>query len=378
MWFISKYGFLSVVEHRDKSGSMIVRARAKADLEQLCQLANHVGIPNFEQGQIEENPDADYHYRLTAPVDSWKQVTSAVAERIDYDNFKNAVAKDDPERAVIYGQVWADLMKIQFPDSGSWVDRTEVDRNENVSRLYRMAAEHLLSCLDQYTGETPIPEDALGSAFDPPALPEAFDNDPISMLEYRMIQRIGMGFWQQAEGYGFDRLRAAISSAERAASLRLADSDWVPMTDEERQRESTTLSPPPLIQNASLLLEQVPDYYAPGLDPVGFNCGVVDPNAGANTKEWLEIWTFALTFNGYQLFGGDNGARERLEYFVASVEESFLENGQLPSLDLALLRACLFFQQRHWLKWAGVMTRSCPPETAKFLDALLRGIKSHL
>ena len=76
MWFISKYGFVSVVEHRDKSGSMIVRARAKADLEQLCQLANHVGIPNFEQGQIEENPDADYHYRLTASTTTTSRTLS--------------------------------------------------------------------------------------------------------------------------------------------------------------------------------------------------------------------------------------------------------------------------------------------------------------
>jgi len=226
MWFISKYGFVSVVEHRDKPGSVIVRARARNDLEQLCELAEQEGIPSFGEDQIEETLGADYHYRLAAPVESWKQIACQVAEWIDYDNFKALMAKHQPERAEIYSQVWTDLMKIQFPDSDSWVDRAEVDKSESVARLYRMAADHLQSCLDAYAGDAPIPEDSLGDALDPPALPEAFNNDPVAILEHRLVQRIGMGFWQQAEGDGFDRLVSAISSANQAADLRLDEFDW--------------------------------------------------------------------------------------------------------------------------------------------------------
>lgn len=377
MWLISKFGFVSVVEHRNESGSVIVRARARNDLEQLCELAGQEGAPGFEQGQIEDSPNADYHYRLTAPVDSWKSVASAVAERIDYDNFKNEIAKHDPERAGIYSQVWADLMKIQFPDSDNWVDKGDVDRGESVARLYRMAADHLQERLDDCK-VLGFPEDALGEALDPPALAETFGSDPVAMLEYRMIQRIGLGCWHQATGRGFDRLREAIGAAEMAADMELTDSDWVPPEDSTSESGLAATGLPRLIPNSSLLPEQVPGYYLESLDPVGFNSGVIDPDLGANTEEWNELWTFALTFDGYQYFGQDDGALERLGNFAASVERSFQGNGQLPSIDLAMLRACLFVQQRHWLKWAGVMTRSCPPETVKYLDALLRAIRIQL
>jgi hypothetical protein len=378
MWLISRYGFASVVEHLDKPDWVLVRSRSKSDLEEFCLVARDCDVPGFSEDAIEENSDADYRFRMTVKNEDWAELAKVLAVGIDYPNFKNVVASVDPERAAIYSTVWADLMKIQFPASDNWVDRGGADRGENVARLYRMAAEHLQDRLDEYTGNAPIPEDALGEALDPPALPEQFDNDPAAMLEYRMIQRIGIGFWQQAGGYGFDKLRAAIEAAKRASALKLTDSDWVPPDDGEQGPEHVAVVPPRLIPNASLQQEQVPSYYLGGLDPVGFNCGVVDPQLGGNTKEWKDLWTFALTFDGYGYFGGDDGALERLGRFAESVEESFLATGQLPSLDLAMLRACLFVQQRHWLKWGGVMTRSCPPESVKYLDALLRAIRSQL
>ena len=63
------------------------------------------------------------------------------------------------------------------------------------------------------------------------------------------------------------------------------------------------------------------------LDAVGFNGGVIDPDMGASTKEWNDLWTFALTFGGYQYFGEDDGALERLGNFAGSVERSFQVNG---------------------------------------------------
>lgn len=33
------------------------------------------------------------------------------------------------------------------------------------------------------------------------------DNDPDAMLEHRMVQRIAIGFWKQANGHGFQRMR---------------------------------------------------------------------------------------------------------------------------------------------------------------------------
>ena len=103
----------------------------------------------------------------------------------------------------------------------------EADRLGNVVRLNRMAARHLNECLEEYSSTTPIPESELGDALDPPLLPENFEDDPARILEYRMIQRIAIGFWHQADGEGFARLRAAIEAAEDAAELEFDETDLV-------------------------------------------------------------------------------------------------------------------------------------------------------
>lgn len=135
---------------------------------------------------------------------------------------------------------------------------------------------------------------------------------------------------------------------------------------------------PELISNTSLLPIQVPKWAPTALDPMGFNAGVVDDQIGKDTLEWLDIWTFALTFDGYKYFGDDDSAAERLSNFASSIEDSFAQTSVLPRIDLAFLRSCLFAQQRFWLKWGGVMTRECPSRTAAYLEALLVAIRNEI
>lgn len=129
----------------------------------------------------------------------------------------------------------------------------------------------------------------------------------------------------------------------------------------------------PLIRNADLRLSDVPDPYVPGLDPAGFTEA---PHSGRSGADWAEIWDFALSFDGYTYFGGDEGAQPRLQDFAESVSDAFRKDGRLPAIDLALLRACLFFEQRLWCKHS--MEQSCPPELASYLDALLRAIRDDI
>lgn len=143
-------------------------------------------------------------------------------------------------------------------------------------------------------------------------------------------------------------------------------------------RKRGTMELPGMIPNASLLPVHVPNWSPTELDPIGFNSGVVDDRLGENTAEWLDIWTFALTFDGYRYFGGDDSAAERLSDFTSSIEASFDRNSELPRIDLAFLRACLFSQQRFWLKWGGAMTRECPPRTAEYLEALLNATRNQI
>lgn len=227
MWLISKHAFVSVVRHNNKAGAVLIRARDIKDLQGLGEIAEENSVPGFSSSAILETPDADYGFRIVESQENWIRLAGVVAGQIDYGNFKNAVADISPERAEIYGQVWSDLMKIQYPNSETWSDRAVAEKSGTVSRLYRMAADHLKRCLNEFKGDTPIPEDSIGSTLDPPLLPENLGGDPVAILEERMVQRIAIGFWEQAEGDGFERLDAAITAAERAADLRLADSDRV-------------------------------------------------------------------------------------------------------------------------------------------------------
>lgn len=125
---------------------------------------------------------------------------------------------------------------------------------------------------------------------------------------------------------------------------------------------------PRLIPNASLLPTNVPAFSVRDLDPEGFNEG-----GGTSGPQWAELWDFALTFDGYRYFGGDDGAALRLDAFATSVSTAFRQDQILPAIDLALLRACLFYEQRSWCKHS--LETRCAPELADYLDALLNAIR---
>lgn len=225
---ISKYGFASVVEHKDKPGWLLVRGRDRGDLEEFCEVARDCDVPGFSEQAIEEDSNADYRFRMTVKDKDWGQLAEALAIGISYPNFKNEVASVDRKRAEIYSGVWSQLMKIQYPDSDGWPDKSEVDRRENLVRLYREAAARLEWCLEEYEGSLPAAdeEELLGSVLAPPIPVDGPKPDVVSILEERMLQKIAIGFWEGAEGRGFKRLRNAIAQARTAAALELTDSDW--------------------------------------------------------------------------------------------------------------------------------------------------------
>ncbi len=113
MWLITEEGFASVVSHRDREGFLLVRARARRDLESLCRVASEEGIEGFESDGIWEDPEADYRWRLEADQEAVAAVAAALVGRISYDNFKSRVGATDPDRERVYHAVWGDLLAIQ-------------------------------------------------------------------------------------------------------------------------------------------------------------------------------------------------------------------------------------------------------------------------
>ncbi|MFM9053923.1 MAG: hypothetical protein ACKOQ5_03565, partial [Solirubrobacterales bacterium] len=78
------------------------------------------GLSGFSESEIEENPQADYRFRMTVRSDDWAGLVKVLAAGIDYPNFKDEVSKTDPERAAVYMGVWSELRRIQESDS-DWV-----------------------------------------------------------------------------------------------------------------------------------------------------------------------------------------------------------------------------------------------------------------
>ena len=106
MWLFTTQGFYSAVAHRRDPAKVIVRARARADLEALREQ-----IPDL---RIFEDKDADYRYRAVVDHEQWVAAVAILAASIDYDNFKKTVAeRQGPERERAYTRVWAELLGLQ-------------------------------------------------------------------------------------------------------------------------------------------------------------------------------------------------------------------------------------------------------------------------
>ena len=110
MWLMTPAGFFSIVckPEDKKAGTLTVRSRVREDLVALQASV----LPGM--WAIQENAGSDYRFRALAPR---KEVAAAMAEmvmQLDYDNFKNAVAKRQGKpRAQVYGEVWNVLYGLQ-------------------------------------------------------------------------------------------------------------------------------------------------------------------------------------------------------------------------------------------------------------------------
>ena len=82
MWIFSTKGFLSCVEDYEDPDVIIVRARNKDHLRH-----------HFEESRILSTPDADYGFRVRASRDEFVDLVRALAEAVDYPNYKYEASK---------------------------------------------------------------------------------------------------------------------------------------------------------------------------------------------------------------------------------------------------------------------------------------------
>lgn len=119
MWLFFDGGFVSIVEFRVPGawtpkrgdgppvGDLLVRARARADLEKFCKIAMAHKVP------IEETLANDYRFRARLARVAVLRAMTFLVEELDYPNFKSRVYETQgAERAGIYGDVWHECQHI--------------------------------------------------------------------------------------------------------------------------------------------------------------------------------------------------------------------------------------------------------------------------
>ena len=115
MWFFCKLGFFSAVLHRDKPDTLLVRGRFSGDMERLL---NSMSPEDRDLcSPMAETPNADYHYRMEMPKHVFAKAVEEIAEKIDYDNFKDSVHEGNQSpRDTAYMGCWSELRTGQIAD----------------------------------------------------------------------------------------------------------------------------------------------------------------------------------------------------------------------------------------------------------------------
>lgn len=101
MWLFHPLGFASIVADEANPSNLLARGRFKGDLERL--------FSPFK-ADVRTTPKSDYRFRVTLPRQYAAARLQDLAQTIDYNNFKNAAAKD---RHGPYLTVWTTLYREQ-------------------------------------------------------------------------------------------------------------------------------------------------------------------------------------------------------------------------------------------------------------------------
>ena len=102
MWIALNNSFLSIVQNRNDSSELLVRARVKGDIERV-----------FPEAETFEDLKADYRYRALIQRDLVAKALASQVSEINYDNFKNSISNDECQRHDAYLKVWGNLRTLQ-------------------------------------------------------------------------------------------------------------------------------------------------------------------------------------------------------------------------------------------------------------------------
>lgn len=97
MWVFLNDAFFSIVQHREDSETVVVRARVKGDLEKTFG----------NQFAVLETEESDYRFRMFLNKEFVSDTMKQKVLNIDYGNFKDSISKKDYDRKQHYTRVWS-------------------------------------------------------------------------------------------------------------------------------------------------------------------------------------------------------------------------------------------------------------------------------
>lgn len=100
MWIFFNDAFLSIVAHRHQPDMLLVRSRARGDIERV-----------FPDADVSHSPDADYAYRATLAREEVAKAIASQIESIGYPNFKSSIKEPDRHHACM--DVWSVMHQFQ-------------------------------------------------------------------------------------------------------------------------------------------------------------------------------------------------------------------------------------------------------------------------
>lgn len=109
MWIFLNNAMLSAIKHPTDAKLLIVRARAKGDLERVFG----------QRVKVRRSPERDYAYRTVVTRHALRSAMANQIDAIDYGNFKGSVKQRDRHDAYLH--VWRAMMDFQQrrePDTG--------------------------------------------------------------------------------------------------------------------------------------------------------------------------------------------------------------------------------------------------------------------
>lgn len=103
MWLFFPNAMLSVVAHRDKPDTLLVRARLKGDIERI-----------FPAAKATRTPRADYLYRAEVTREAMAARLALHADSMTYTNVKGAIPMGDRRRSNAMHDVWQVMFDAQY------------------------------------------------------------------------------------------------------------------------------------------------------------------------------------------------------------------------------------------------------------------------